>query len=216
MLVIEGSRRLKLPSILRQVEAYWEGLRPLGDIPNRDQVQPRGLESALDYSFILEFSKTGEVVFRLSGERLGDLLGMPLERVPLAALFARNLQKQVKDSVGAVFQSPGILRAEITSVASVMQPALHGHLLILPLRGPDQLISRALGVLYFDGNVGKAPRQFTQFNHNMTRVMLCNAVSIADLVNEPMGMAEAPAEFAHKKGRPEGRPNLKIISGGLK
>ncbi len=84
MLVIEGNRRMKTPRILNQLEAYWEALRPEDGLPCRDDIDPRGIEDALDYSFLLAKSHSGDVVFRVAGERLGELFGVSLERVPIS------------------------------------------------------------------------------------------------------------------------------------
>jgi hypothetical protein len=39
---------------LRQVETYWRGLCDGSSVPLRSQVDPRGMESALENAFLLE------------------------------------------------------------------------------------------------------------------------------------------------------------------
>ena len=39
---------------LKQMEAYWEGLRHGRTVPLRTDVNPRGIENVLEYAFILE------------------------------------------------------------------------------------------------------------------------------------------------------------------
>ena len=217
MLVIEGSRRMKTPVIFRQLEAYWEALRPVGDIPSRDTIDPRGFESVMDFAFLLEVSPNGEPVFRLTGERLGDLLGVSLDKVPMTALFKRECQPQVRNAMLSVFTSPGVLRAELTSEASISRPELTASLQVLPLRKLDGSITCALGALHFDRPVGRSPRQFSEMNHNLTRIVVDSQKYEAATNPSDYEIAEPTTEFIYEKRLPseEGRPNLTIIKGGL-
>ena len=218
LMVIEGRRHMKTPRMMRQVEAYWEGLRPFGDLPSRDQINPRGLENALDYAFILDKPASGECVFRLGGERLGDILGIAIDRVPMVAMFLHTTQPALREALNAVFSDPAIMRAELSSEDSVMRPTFDANLLLLPVKNAANEVTQALGVLHFDGPLGRSPRQFTRFSHNLTRLILTDKTPVFAKEPEPIGMAEAPAEFAYESGRPvsSGRPQLKIIKGGLK
>jgi len=209
---------MKTPGIIRQVEAYWEGLRAYGDLPTRDQIDPRGLDSALDYAFLLDVSHTGECVFKLGGQRLGDILGAPLEHVPFAALFSQAVQPQVRSALRSVYTDPAMLRAQIISQEGVMRPLVEANLLLLPLKGPDATVSQALGVLHFEDALGRSPRQFNQFMPSLTRLVLSESLTPKYLDKIPMGMAEASSEFTYEKRRTEQsvRPNLKVIDGGLK
>ena len=51
---------------LAQVEAYWEALRGNRLMPRRSDIDPRGIEAALEYAFILD--KIGVAVEELSSE----------------------------------------------------------------------------------------------------------------------------------------------------
>ncbi|MEM1421046.1 MAG: PAS domain-containing protein, partial [Pseudomonadota bacterium] len=55
---------------LSLVEAYWEGLRAGRLVPRRADVDPRGIDQALEYSFILERIAPGMARFRLAGMHL--------------------------------------------------------------------------------------------------------------------------------------------------
>lgn len=208
---------MRTPRIIRQVEAYWEGLRPFRDVPSRKQINPRGLDSALDFAFLLEQSKTGDSVFKLGGERLGDILGIPLERVPMVALFARSLQPLIRSALTSVFESPSILRAELVSVAGVMQSEIKANLVLLPLKDQEGVISQALGVLHFTDSIGRSPRLFNRFSHDLTRIELASSPMTQMSQHEPIGMAESASSFSYEKERPDftGRPSLKVIKGGI-
>ena len=56
---------------LAQLRAYWEGLRAEGDLPTRAQIDPRGIERALEYAFIAERIAPGVA----RADRLGSRCG---------------------------------------------------------------------------------------------------------------------------------------------
>lgn len=207
---------MKTPRILNQLEAYWEALRPEGGLPSRDDVNPRGIEDALDYSFLLAKSHTGDAIFRVAGERLGELFGVPLERVPMSVLFSRECQPQLAKSLKSVFEGPSILRAELVSACNLMRPELTAHLLVMPLQPSHGEAALALGALHVEGIVGKPPRQFTKYTYNLTRIVLDGCNAYERRAQSEYGMAEQGSGFAHKKERPAlaGRPKFKIIDGG--
>ena len=66
---------------INEVEAYWEGLRMGRTVPMRSEIDPRGIERALEFTFILERIAPGLARFRLSGMHLNDLLGMEVVTV---------------------------------------------------------------------------------------------------------------------------------------
>ncbi len=71
-----GTRSKTLFSQINEVEAYWYGLRSGRVVPFRSEIDPRGIERALPYTFILERIAPGLARFRLAGSHLNDLLGM--------------------------------------------------------------------------------------------------------------------------------------------
>ncbi len=72
-------------AMLAEVRAYWEGLRVAGDLPRRDQIDPRGIAGALENTFLLERVAPGIARFRLAGMQLHDLMGMDVRGMPLSA-----------------------------------------------------------------------------------------------------------------------------------
>jgi hypothetical protein len=71
-----------------QVRAYWEGLRRNGALPDRSQLDPRGLGGVLDRVFLAERIARGLVQVRIAGSALTDLAGTDLRGLPLSCLFA--------------------------------------------------------------------------------------------------------------------------------
>ena len=74
---------------IAQVDAYWEGLRAGRPMPDRAEVDPRGLGDALEFAFLLEHVAPGIGRVRISGMHLRDLLGMEVRGMPLTAVFER-------------------------------------------------------------------------------------------------------------------------------
>ncbi|MCB2111761.1 MAG: PAS domain-containing protein, partial [Rhodobacteraceae bacterium] len=58
------------------VRAYWEALRAGREVPYRSEIDPRGIESALEHTFVLERIAPRIARFRLAGVHLCDLMGM--------------------------------------------------------------------------------------------------------------------------------------------
>ena len=57
------------------VEAYWTALRGARLVPSRSEVDPRGIEAALDRAFVAERIAPGVARLRLAGAHLADLNG---------------------------------------------------------------------------------------------------------------------------------------------
>ena len=72
---------------IAQVEAYWEALRGTRIVPKRSEIDPRGIEGALENAFIVERVAPGIARLRIAGSHLNDLMGMEVRGMPLTALF---------------------------------------------------------------------------------------------------------------------------------
>ena len=80
-----------------QVEAYWEALRGMNQLPKRSQIDPRGIEMALENTFILERIAPGIARLRIAGGHLNDLMGMEVRGMPLTALFCQPARRGLSD-----------------------------------------------------------------------------------------------------------------------
>ena len=94
--------------VIKEVEAYWEGLRAGRLVPLRSEIDPREIRGALEHTFILEHTKLNEIRFRLAGNKLGDLLGMELRGMPAYALIAPECRENA--GPGSVGPPTGALR----------------------------------------------------------------------------------------------------------
>lgn len=147
-------------TVIAQVEAYWEALRVGRLLPKRSQIDPRGIEQALEYAFILERIAPGIARLRIAGGHLSDLMGMEVRGMPLTAMFAPNSRRQIADSLEEVFQTPATAHFHMTSPGGTGRAALDARMVLLPLKSDLGDVSRVLGCLVSHGNLGLAPRRF--------------------------------------------------------
>ena len=151
---------VQMERILGELRGYWEGLRQGRAIPDRADVEPRGIRRALDYAFILERIAPGAARFRLAGRHLIDLMGMEVRGMPLCALLNTSSRGRLSDVLESVFRGPQIAEIVLDSPAGYGRPALAGRMLLLPLRSDLGDVTRALGCLVAEGQIGESPRRF--------------------------------------------------------
>jgi hypothetical protein len=156
--------------VIGQVQGYWEALRAGRIVPLRSEVDPRGIEHALEYAFILERIAPQIARFRLAGVHLNDLMGMEVRGMPLTALFAPAARPEIAQRLESVFSDPSIADFALTAEAGAGKPPLQARLLILPLRSDLGDITRALGCLVANGQIGRAPRRFEVDSFRFTKV----------------------------------------------
>lgn len=146
--------------IVAELRGYWEGLRQGRAIPARAEVEPRGIRRALDYSFVLERIAPGAARFRLAGRHLIDLMGMEVRGMPVCSFMNTSSRGRLSDVLECVFRGPQIAEIRMESPASYGRPALEARMLLLPLRSDLGDVTRALGCLIAEGEVGQGPRRF--------------------------------------------------------
>jgi len=208
--------QVKKSRALRELEAYWEALRPSDGIPDRSTVRPDGLLNVLDVTFILERVAPGVSRFRLAGHKIGDFLGVQAENVPLTALFIANNQQEVAATVEKVFTQPAILKADLVSIGSLGRPKINAEMALYPLKDGENGITRALGAISFQGRIGRSPRQFHEVQISLTRPVVTYSTSQYPQKLEHKAAYETSANLiVHQKRRPvdTSRPKLRVIQG---
>lgn len=196
---------------MAQIEGYWEGLRRGRPVPLRAEVDPRGIDRALEYAFILERIAPGVARFRLAGMHLNDLLGMEVRGMPLTAFFNPEARRQVTDALEHLFEEPAKVRFHLSSEAGFGRPEMTGSLVLLPLKSDLGDISRALGCLVTDGDPGRTPRRF-DLDRTEIRALRASLVTEFDEVSEEPeevpGLAEAAASYEAAPPAPQDEPSL--------
>ncbi|AUC55537.1 MAG: PAS domain-containing protein [Sagittula sp.] len=145
---------------LRQVETYWRGLCDGSSVPLRSQVDPRGMESALENAFLLERIAPSMAKIRVAGTHLNDLMGMQVAGMPLSSLIAPADRERFGQGVTALFADPAIVRIDLRAEAGFGKPDLEASLVLLPLRSDFGDLTRGLGALISHGRIGRTPRRF--------------------------------------------------------
>jgi len=146
---------------LAQVEAYWDALRGDRPAPLRSEIDPRGIENALEYAFVLERIAPGVARFRLAGMHLNDLMGMEVRGMPLTSFFSADDRGKLGEALEHVFEMPAKAVHYVTSRGACETASLDGQLLLLPLCSDLGDMSRLLGCFVTTGTRGKAPHRFT-------------------------------------------------------
>jgi len=130
---------------ISQVEAYWEGLRGMRLMPKRSEIDPRGIESALEYTFVLERIAPGMARIRIAGSHLSDLMGMEVRGMPLTSLITPPCRRQTSDALEEVFQRPAVCELRLVTEEGAGRPHMDARLLLLPLKSDLGDVSRFWG-----------------------------------------------------------------------
>ena len=209
-------------SPLAQIEAYWEALRGTRLMPNRSEIDPRGIEQALEYAFIVERIAPGIARLRIAGSHLSDLMGMEVRGMPLTSFINPASRRQVSDILEEVFETPATCTLRLTSEGSAGAPMLDARMLLMPLKSDLGDVSRILGALVSVGDMGRSPRRFDVVGSSMRPVLPGSAQPTVKAA-PPVPIARVPAKpvpvpgFAQPKtpyntqGRKTKAPYLRLV-----
>ncbi|MDJ0630384.1 MAG: PAS domain-containing protein [Rhodobacter sp.] len=196
--VARGGRRVNFPAIA-QVDAYWEGQRAGRLMPDRSEIDPRGLERALEFAFVLEHIGQGVGRVRVAGMHLNDLLGMEVRGMPLTAFFAPQSRNRVGRILDLVISRPQVADITLAGERGIGRPPLAGRMYLAPLGNEGGGAPRILGCLQSDGAVGRAPRRFALEHVQLRRIIATAGPAPAQTTAQrPVmpGFAEPAARFA--------------------
>jgi len=206
---------LSYPAIA-QVDAYWEGLRAGRRMPERAEVDPRGLGTALEFAFLMEQVAPGVARIRISGMHLRDLLGMEVRGMPLTAFFAPDARDRISTALQRVVSVPEVADITLSSPGGLGKPALDARMYLAPLANSTHGTPRILGCLQSHGEIGRCPRRFTVDQVQMRRIV---ASARPEATPDPVppaapGFAEPAPSFDHGSITPrrgEKAPYLRLI-----
>lgn len=158
-------------NFLNEVDAYWEGLRAGRLVPRRSEIDPRGIERALEHAFILERVAPGIARTRIAGAHLNDLMGMDIRGMPLSALATVAARRELSETLERVFDAPAKARIALRAQDGMGKPALEGRMILLPLKSDLGDVTRLLGCLVTAGRIGRAPRRFDIVSNVVTPLL---------------------------------------------
>ncbi|WP_299281863.1 PAS domain-containing protein [uncultured Tateyamaria sp.] len=206
-------------SAISQVEAYWEGLRGARLMPKRSEIDPRGIETALEYTFVLERIAPGMARIRIAGSHLSDLMGMEVRGMPLTSLITPPCRRQINDVIEDVCQRPAVCELRMNAETSATKPHLDARMLLLPLKSDLGDVSRVLGCMIAQGEVGHTPRRFDVVGAKIRPISAPSTVP-APPKSAPQtaqqragyvdGLAESAAAFKSHTPRPD-VPYLRVV-----
>ncbi|SNR52493.1 PAS domain-containing protein [Puniceibacterium sediminis] len=221
MMTRENERRM---APLREVESYWHSLCGVDTIPVRSQIDPRGIEGALEYAFLAERIAPGMAKIRVAGSHLSDLMGMEVSGMPMSSLFAPEAREALARDVTRLFAEPAILRAQLRAEDGFGKPEISGQLLLMPLRSDMGDVSRAIGCLITRGRIGRVPRRFLLDHIEVTPVFENDVAAPAPEVTPTRptedylkprtpraGQFDEPAAPFTTERRSPKRPDLRIV-----
>ncbi|SEM86039.1 PAS domain-containing protein [Pseudorhodobacter antarcticus] len=205
-------------SPVAQLRAYWEGLRPEGGLPQRAQIDPRGIESALSATFLIERVAPGIARFRIAGMDLADFMGMEVRGLPFSSLFSPAARPGLSTSLETLFQSPAILTMDMVAERGIGRPMLTARLLVMPLFDDLGRLTMGLGCMALSGNVGRSPRRFDVTGTTLTRLdrpttPIARIPGFTPTVHQAetrQGFAQAAAQFDAPKAK-TAAPYLRLV-----
>jgi hypothetical protein len=204
------SRKVNENPIFAELLTHWEDLRAGRIAPERSEIDPRQIETALPYAFILERMTTGMTTgnarFRIAGLRLCELMGMEIRAMPASAIFAPEARDAYGKLLAGLFETPEIIELRLTSDSA----GLTADMLLLPMAGRAGDITRILGCLVADKIPVTPPHRFVISDRKFTRIP-CQSGGIYT-TPEPAfltGFAEPATEFLPPPRRR--KPHLRLV-----
>jgi hypothetical protein len=157
---IIGSDSMKPFDDLQGLRRYWDSMRVNGAVPRRTDIDPRNIQSLLEYALIIEKIAPGLARLRIAGQHLSDLMGMEVRGMPITSFVAPDHRDRLAHALTELFEHPAIVSMDLSAPTSLRQPAVSARLLLLPLSSDLGDVSRALGCLVSPRNVKTAPLRF--------------------------------------------------------
>jgi len=180
--------------IIRSIHAYWTKLAAGRIAPNRTEIDPRALGTALGDIFLLDGPETASNV-RLAGSRITQWLGREPTGKPFAAMFPEGSRESARASlqVAAMEGEPilfGLRLAPTEEPIPLRRGPAHpeeiarrlgerrepttrisGELVLLPLFHQGRVGARILGAMAFSTPLHQRPREPLALAMTGTRVL---------------------------------------------
>ncbi|MDC1275440.1 PAS domain-containing protein [Ascidiaceihabitans sp.] len=201
-------------SALSQVESYWEALRGSRLVPKRSEIDPRGIEHALEYTFVLERIAIGMARFRIAGSHLCNIMGMEVRGMPLSSFITPSGRETLGSVLEDVFQNLSACELEMEAEVGRKKPAMEARMVLMPLRSDLGDVSRILGCFVAKGELGTQPRRFEIVT---TKLRCLSAGKIEQYVPQQCEIAARPSGFREKQtdfnhaSVPTKAPHLRLI-----
>ncbi|NDV00788.1 PAS domain-containing protein [Pseudoroseicyclus tamaricis] len=197
---------------LVRLERYWRSLARPQKLPARGEIDPNRIDDALPHAFILEKVAPGIGRMRVAGHALQAELGMEARGMPISAFFLPEARGALRMWLNQLWSVPALVDIPVHSTRSIGRPKANGRLLLLPLSDEAGETTRALGALVLDTPAGRSPRRLAigpaeslRWEPAMRQAFTPRLVRAEDAV---------AAQPPHQRPLREGRPQLRLVSGG--
>ena len=121
----------------------------------------------------------------------------------------------IRDVLSTVFEGPAKALVDIVSPKELGRPKLTGKLLLLPLRSDLGDVSRAIGCVQFEGNIGRTPRRFDMAGVKFQRLgpfKTEDLIERAQIKSDDLtGFEEPAAEFKSPKRAKGDGSHLRLV-----
>ena len=174
-------------SIVSRVCQYWTELRRDGATPKRRDVDSRALSDLLPHVFLAELVTPRVARLRICGHRIEDILGMDMRGMPLSVLFQGTARNDIAEALEQVQMGARVILS-VESQTGFGQPKITATVALMPLADEVGRITRIMGVIERQGEIGRAPRRFA--------------------------LAKPVADAQPTTPAPRKRPALRVIDGG--
>lgn len=130
----------------RDLYAYWNALRGERPAPERNQIDPGAIRTALGDTIILSQERGRDAQFRLAGTRVCALFCRELKNMSFEPLFDERSRREIADIVSeANTDFTGLVAGLSANVADA--PSIPVELLLLPIFQRGTTDGRLIGVL---------------------------------------------------------------------
>lgn len=185
--------------VLAELEQYWQSLRLDDSIPNRADIDPDKISSALPYTFVLQRVAPGVARMRVAGQKLHDILRMDPRGMPVSAFFDAEDRSTLAVHLESAFSEPALIAMPVQGAAGLLRSAVKGAILLMPMRDESGDVSRVLGALVTDGPLGARSRRLRLDDSRPMRI-------------EPLTQIHAAPAHTPQMQRPDvARPALRLF-----
>lgn len=111
--------------------------------------------------------------------------------MPLCSVMNPSSRGRLSDVLETVFKAPQIATITLEAQGGFARPPLRGQMILLPLKSDLGDVTRALGAMVADSQIGRAPRRF-DIAHDAVFPIVAGG---ATLPPSPSGFDEMPAPW---------------------
>lgn len=187
------------------LEGYWHGLCQDNCIPFRSDLDPRAIESVLEFSFVLERLAPGVCRIRLAGRHLNDLMGQEVRGMPVTALFEPDSRKEISRLLEEVCNNACLVDAMLKADGGFGRGALTARLFMAPLLDDRGQVTRVFGCLQSNGTIGRQPRRFSMLQSQAKPSGARKTDRTAPNVARQNEFSEPAKPFLHKSNNDAGK-----------